>query len=290
MFALVLIGLLILGMAATFAFLWYLSDAPTTSLHGNIALRFLELAAALLVVLVITCHTMIPSNNMGVIRTFGVVNVKRSYAEGFHLKWPWEKVEAWPLAYVDMDMTGDKGSYESIANYTSDKVWVDIPLSVRWRTDPANVLLMKSKHPEEGVYTAAVYRISRDAAKTAISEFSWSDGSIMNRAVVRARINQRIEEMTTEYFRREGFGAASPHMVDYAMTTIRSITPSADIETALTTRAANAVASQNSPVPNGMTPEGFARVTEAQAVRNVAAQGKPITVVVGGAAVVGAPK
>lgn len=241
-------------------------------------------SAAFLVVLMATSHVIIASQQRGLIRTFGVVNDHRSYAPGFNLKFPWEIVEKIDVAWENMYFMGDQdtdSSYSKVGNYTTDKVWMWADVTVRWAINPSQLEYTKSKMPSKGVYTAAIWNISRNATKKVLGLHRWDDATVLNRENIRAEIDAAIRSGTESYFRAQGFGDRSKSVIIFGETLVGTIVPDSKTEIALDDLNAAVVARQVNPVPNGLTPEQFARIQTAMALREAVAKGSPVTVIVG---------
>jgi regulator of protease activity HflC (stomatin/prohibitin superfamily) len=256
------------------------ADQTVDRSGGEMTLFFSVIA--IIITLLLTCQTMVPTNHRGLIQSFNTINPNRSYGPGFNLKWPWEKIIDVSMAFEDMTFVAAEGELSSIAATTKDGFQLDIPISVNWAINPDHVALVKSRLP--GYYTDRQYVIIRSVVRDVVNTKTWQE-IVFDRTKFAQELANAIKAATTSYYGGQGYGEVSDEIVRYGIITLRDVSPPAPIMAALLNIQAAPIEGRANAsrvqLPAGITAENYAQILQAQAVTEAVKAGRPVTIVAG---------
>lgn len=236
--------------------------------------------------LLLFCHTFVPTNHAGIINTFGKNNPHRYYAAGFNLKWPWEKIQHVDLSYSDFAfVSNEDGAYDVISALTKDNVVIVVPLSYTWAINPARVAEVKSLRPQDGVYSLALYHVTRSAVRDVISQMTLGE-ALENRSALAKKLSDAMIEGNARYYAAQGYRDPGS-IVRFGLLTLRGVYPPQNVTDAnaalLSAQTEAQVAAERTRVPSDRSVGDYVAVQEAQTARAAVDKGNPVTIVMGDA-------
>ncbi len=259
-------------------------------------------SVALLITLALTVLVAIPTTHLGIERNFGVIDAGHSLDAGVHLKWPWTKVESYSytpatISYDGMvksasDQSLASGHADAIEAITADRVKTKVQPILTYNENPRLLTAFKAQFTANGYddMDSAQQAITQAAVRDAVITRRWSDGSILNRQGLADDIAAALPVETKAYFERMGLTSADETPITWDAVQMGAIDPPDDLNDA-NTKAALASISANANaqlvrVPAGLSPDAYAKLLTSSAVKDAVRQGKPLSVVIGGAGVV----
>lgn len=241
---------------------------------------------ALIAALVIFCHVFVPTNHAGIINSFGKNDPSRHYNAGFNLKWPWEKISFVDLSFEDMSyVRNEEGAYEVIQAVTTDNIVLEIPLTFSWAVGPTRVAEVKSLLPDSGIYTAALYYVTRSSVRDVVSRHDMAY-VLANRDVLAKELAQEITADTALHFASQGYDNPQ-EIIRFGRLTLRGVYPPSNVTEAnaalLSAETEARIAAERTRVPADRSVEDYVAVQEAQTARAAVDNGNPVTIVMGDA-------
>lgn len=159
-----------------------------------------SIIAVLVLILVLTCVSVIPAGHTGVVTVFGRVS-SNVLQEGFHLKAPWEDV-------TKMDNRVVKLEVETEA-FSKDLQTVATKLAVNYRLDTSmsyHVYKNIGKQYEDTLITPSV----NEVLKAIIAKYT-AEQSITNRAVISDALIEGLNEKLT----KDGITITDVNIIDF---------------------------------------------------------------------------
>jgi regulator of protease activity HflC (stomatin/prohibitin superfamily) len=232
----------------------------------------------------LTDFTVVKSDQLAVVRNFGVVQEEPA-KPGAHLHWSWDKYEIVPLQFDDALFTAnDQSDLSSVQFISADGYVNDLPLSISWAVDPSNLTYVKAHHP--GLYSERLPVAVRTAVRDVMSKTRYDDGSMMDRAALEPKLRAAIIVRTSEYYQGMGFGDRSNKIVRYGMLSIRGMTEPGEITAnkvkIIEAQQAAQIAAAGTRVPDGHTVASYTAVLKAKAFAKAAEDGNLTATVVDG--------